>query len=265
MSFQPVVPFSGYAGWTFLQRTRAAQQSAFDASAQIQRDTAYFKEKIGGVKTAEDLVSDRRLLSVALGAYGLDQDINSKFFVKKVLEDGSFDGTDLANRLSDKRYLAMTKAFGFGDFPIPNTGMSDFGDSVVTAYRQRQFEIAIGEQNEDLRLATGFARDLGTILKSQSTADGRWFAVMGNAPVRRVIETALGLPASFGRLDLDQQLSGFREAAQRQFGDGEVAGLSDPVAQEKLIRNFLIRSEAQASASTGSGQIALTLLQSARR
>jgi len=264
MTFRPVLPFGGYAGWTFLQRTRAAQQSAFDNSAQIRRDTAYFKEKIGSVKTAGDLVSDRRLLSVALGAHGLDQDIGSKFFVRKVLEDGSLDGADLANRLSDKRYLAMARAFGFGDFPVPNTVMSDFGDTVVVAYKERQFEIAVGEQSEEMRLAMGFSRDLGAILKTQSTPDGRWFAVMGNPPVRRVIETALGLPSSFARLDIDQQLSGFRAAAARTFGEGEVAALADPVTQEKLIRNFLVRSEAQAAARTGSGRIALDLLQSAR-
>lgn len=261
MSFQPVLPYSGYTGWVFLQRTRDAQQAAFDKSAQVERETSYFKEKIGSVKTADGLAGDRRLLQVALGAYGLDQDINSKFFVQKVLSDGSFDDTDLANRLSDKRYLEMTKAFGFGDFPVPNTVLSDFGDRVTAAYKARQFEVAVGEQSGDMRLALGLDRDLSAILKRQATDDGRWFGVMGNAPVRKVFETALGLPASFGRLDLDRQLKGFRDAAERVFGNAEVEQFSTPEVQEKLIRLFLIRSEAQTSAQTSRGQVALTLLQ----
>ena len=76
-----------------------------------------------------------------------------------------------------------------------------------------------------------------------------------------MVETALGLPASFARLDLDQQLTGFRAAAERVFGSSEVAGFADPAAQEKLVRLFLARSQAQA-ATTSSGQLALTLLQS---
>ncbi len=78
MTFQPVVPLGGYAGWAFLNRTQTAQQSAFDESATIVRQTSYFEENIGNITTAEDLVNDRRLLEVALGAFGLDEDINNK-------------------------------------------------------------------------------------------------------------------------------------------------------------------------------------------
>ena len=65
MSFTPVIPFSGYSGWKFLEKTGAKQKASFEQSAQMKRDEAYFREKIGSVKTAADLVKDRRLLSVA--------------------------------------------------------------------------------------------------------------------------------------------------------------------------------------------------------
>ena len=68
MSFQPVIPAGGYAGWTFLNRTREVQQSAFEASPQISRDVAAFEERIGSITSAEELVGDRQLLRVALGA-----------------------------------------------------------------------------------------------------------------------------------------------------------------------------------------------------
>ncbi|MCR8724384.1 DUF1217 domain-containing protein [Frigidibacter sp. ROC022] len=263
MSFQPVLPFSGVAGWAFLQRTRDAQQAAFDDSARIQRETTYFRERIGAVETAEDLVSDRRLLQVALGAYGLDADIDSTFFVRKVLADGSQDGSDLANRLADKRYLEMTRAFGLGDAAVPGTTQPGFGDRITAAYKSRQFEVAVGAQSEEMRLALGFGRDLSAILKRQSTENGRWYGVMGNSPVSKVIRSALGLPASFAQLDLDQQLKGFRAAAERVFGHSDVAQFDAPDTRERLIRLFLIRSQAQAGAQTSRGQIALTLLQGA--
>ena len=56
MSFQPILPLSGYAGWTFLQRTLEKQQEAHASSGQIKRNTEYFAENIGKVRTAEELV-----------------------------------------------------------------------------------------------------------------------------------------------------------------------------------------------------------------
>ncbi len=262
MSFQPVIPFGGMAGWAFLERTRASQQETFDNAPEIQRDTDYFAENIGSVTSAEELVSDYRLLKVALGAFGLDEDIGNKFFIQKILEDGTFDPDALANKMSDKRYLEMSKAFGFGDFSTPNTQLSDFPDKILDAYRTRQFEVAVGEQDSDLRLSLSLERDLSAIVEKTTTDDGRWFSVMGNPPLRKVFETALGLPASFGTLDLDLQLAGFRERAQAVFGDGEVAQFSDPEKMDELNRMFLVRSQINAgTAYLSSSSIALTLLQ----
>ncbi len=262
MSFQPVIPFGGIAGWAFLKRTQPAQQAAFDSSPVIQRDTAYFAEKIGSVTTAEQLVGDYRLLKVALGAFGLDDDIGNKHFIQKVLEDGSLSTEALANKMSDKRYLEFTKAFGFGDYDIPRTQLSDFADKIVATYRGRQFEIAVGDQSQDMRLSMGLERELDTVLKKSTTPDGMWFSVMGNPPLRKVFETAFGLPDSFGTLDLDLQLSGFRAKARDRFGDSEVAQFSDPARRDELNRLFLVRSEiAAGGGGMSSGSIALALLQ----
>lgn len=262
MNFQPVLPFSGIAGWNFLERTRENQQEAFNSSTVIQRDTDYFRDNIGGITTAKDLVADRRLLSVALGAFGLDDDINNKFFVQKILEDGTLTTDALANRLSDKRYHALSKAFGFGDFSVANTQLSDFPDKIITAFQNRQFEVSIGEQNENMRLAMGIERDLGDILDKDTTENGRWFNVLGNPPLRKVFQTALGLPASMATTDLDQQLKSFRERSDSIFGGSEVSQFSDADKKEKLVNLFLIRAELGANSSSSSpGSIALTLLQ----
>jgi len=263
MNFQPVVPVGGYVGWAFLSRTREAQQQAFDNSAEIKRDVSYFKENIGAVETAEDLIADRRLLQVALGAFGLDEDINNKYFLQKVLEDGTLDTTALANRLSDKRYLEFSKAFGFGDFDTPNTALSDFGDDITSTYKNAQFEIAVGNQDQNMRLAMGLDRALDEITEMSTTEDGRWFTVMGQPPVRTVFETALGLPSSLGALDLDAQLTAFRDKATARFGSGEIAQFADPEKREELVRLFLVRADLQGGAAANAGgSAALTILQS---
>lgn len=121
MSFTVTLPISGYAGWKLLKRTQSQQQALLAQNPAQQRDEDYFRQKISSVKTAEDLVSDRRLLRVALGAFGLSADLNNKFFIRKVLESDTLDSKSLASKLSDKRYKEMAEAFGFGTFSIPST------------------------------------------------------------------------------------------------------------------------------------------------
>lgn len=263
MTFQPVVPISGYAGWAFLERTREVQQTAFDNSSLITRQVAYFTENIGAVTSAEDLVNDRRLLEVALGAFGLSEDINNKYFLQKILEDGTLNPEALGNRLADKRYFEFAKAFGFGDFSTPRTVLSEFPEEITSAFKTNQFEVAIGNQNPNMRLALGLESALAAINDTQTTDDGRWFAIMGQPPVREVFEKALGLPSSIGALDLDQQLKTFRERSESIFGESEVSGFAEPDKQEDLLRLFLLRADNSSNAFTSGSSAALTILQNA--
>ena len=261
MTFQPVIPMGGLVGWAFLNRTIERQSAVFEAAPEIQRDTEYFAEKIGEIETAEQLVADRRLLGVALGAFGLQDDIGNRFFVRKMLEEGTINPESFANRMADDRYLAFSKAFGFGDFGVPRTKLSTFPDEIVSLYETRSFEVAVGEQDESLRLALNASRELAEMAKQGGSDDALWFRVMGNAPLRTVFETAFGLPDGFGQLDLDQQLDVFRDKAERQLGHGEISQFSDEAAVERLVQTFLVRAQVAEAPTAIAGRIALTLLQ----
>jgi hypothetical protein len=84
---------------------------------------------------------------------------------------------------------------------------------------------------------------------------------MGNAPLRKVFETALGLPSSIAGIDLDQQLQTFKERSNAVFGTRDLGNFLAEDRQEDLIRLFLIRSQALQSNGLSSGNVALTLLQ----
>ncbi|WP_322893027.1 MULTISPECIES: DUF1217 domain-containing protein [unclassified Yoonia] len=265
MSFQPILPMTGYVGWRFLERTLETQRASFAKSPPVQRATDYFRENIGNIRSAEDLVKDRRLLSVALGAFGLDDDINNTFFIRKILEDGTESDTALANRLSDNRYAELSRAFGFGDLAVPRSVLPSFATETIARYEKRQFEKAVGTQNNDLRLALNLRESLAEIIDSSSNDGAHWFSVMGNAPLRKVFETALGLPSSIGSIDIDRQRDIFRSRAKALIGTNKVADLADPAQQEKLIRLFLIRAETAQSNNFSTAAAALSLLQSAPR
>jgi hypothetical protein len=156
----------------------------------------------------------------------------------------------------------MSRAFGF-DLDTPRSKDSGFPDKVLAAYKVRQFEVAVGEQDQSLRMAMGFERDLGNIVKNATSENTMWFSIMANKPVRSVFEQAFNLPTAVGTLDIDRQLEIFREKAETYFGTSNPADFLEPDTKKELTRRFLVQSDLSAGPSMSSpGSIALTLLQS---
>jgi hypothetical protein len=259
--FQPVVPLSGLAGWMFLQRTADSQTEAFNNSTRILRDTDYFEAKIGQINSAEELVEDRRLLRVALGAFGLQDDLNNRFLIRSVLEQGSESNEALANRLSDSRYAQFAEAFGFGDAGGARNQDPLFGTEITAKFRARSFEVAVGEQNEAMRLGLNADRELAALAQGDGSEDTKWFRILGTPPLRTVFETALGLPEGFGQLDIDRQLEIFQDKSRSSLGLESVGDLAEESAREDLIRAFLVRDQLKNISFQSSTSIALTLLQ----
>ncbi|MBX2856160.1 MAG: DUF1217 domain-containing protein [Rhodobacteraceae bacterium] len=111
--FIPALGVGGLAAYRLIQRTETTQLQAVSDDAQTQREIAYFRENIGAVQSAEDLLRDRQLLSVALTAYGLESEIDKGAFVSSVLDGGVEDSSSFANRLNDPRWSQITRDFGF--------------------------------------------------------------------------------------------------------------------------------------------------------
>ncbi len=265
MSFQPIVPFGGLAGWKFLQRTQEVQRETHSQNTATQREIGYFKERITTIQSAEALVGDRTLRKIALGAFGLEADLDNTFFIRKILEDGTTNQEALSNRLSDKRYRAMSEAFGFGDPSIPGPLRVGFGEQIVQSYLDRSFETAVGNQNTNMRLALGLQRELPLLAANDSSNDTKWFSVMGQAPLRKVFEVALGLPDSFAALDLDRQLRTFKSRADIFFGSSDLSIFTNPEKLEDLTRQFFARASTGESSQLGNSRnsVALALLRSA--
>lgn len=260
MTFQPVVPMAGYSGWLFLERTMESQRAVQDADVTQKRDVDYFAENISKIRTAEDLVGDRQLLKVALGAFGLDDDIDSKFLIRKVLEEGSTESGALANRLGDSRYVELSKAFGFGDGGA-RTSIAGFSDTVIAAYQERQFESAVGDQDEDIGIALAVRRELSDIVSGDLSDDGKWYSILGSEDLRQAFQTAFGLPDSFSQLDLDKQVDVLGDKVSRITGSEGISAFSDEDKVDELIRRFLLMSEVSAmQSSMSSSGVALSLL-----
>lgn len=260
MSFQPMIPLAGVAGWRFLERTHATQQAAFEKGPELKRDIAYFEANIGKVTSAADLVADRRLLKVALGAFGLEGEIDKKAFLRKILEEGTEKPTALANRMVASGMKEFAETFGFGNIGGSRIKTAGFTAKIVTAYKIRAFEAAVGEANNDLRLAMNFRREIADL--SKGAEGGSWFTVLGSKPMRTVFEKAFNLPKEFGRIDVDRQRDVLREKTRALFGTDKLTAFADPANVQKVIDRFLARAQIDSGPGAVSpAASALSLLQ----
>ncbi len=262
--YQPIAPISGIAGWRFMQRTQETQFNAFSSGAELNREVEYFKENISKITSAEELTKDFTLFKVALGAFGLEDKVADKFFMKKVLEEGTEDSEAFALRLTDTRFREFAEAFGFGNAAGSNLQLSDFGSRMTDQYKVLQFEKAVGESDSSMRLAMTLERDIGDLANDDSADSTAWFLLMGNPPLREVFETAFGLPKSIGQLDIDRQREIFQDANDRMFGSNSMDVFKDPENIDKLLRTFFAREQINnGPGPLTAGMSALTLMQNA--
>lgn len=265
MFFQPVVGAGGYAGWLVLQRTEPRQREIFEQSPTLERNIDYFRENIQNALSAKDLVSDRRLLTVALGAFGLDDEINKQAFIQKILEEGTETTDTFANRLNEPRFIALADAFGYGNVGGGGNILGEgFTEDIIARYKTRAFDLAVGSVDNDARLALNYRREISDIVSEDSSQETIWFRIMGQQPIKEVLETALNLPSEISQLDIDRQRELFEDKAARILGSSDPAILSDPdVLDDVLRRFFLIRQTENGPTSSTPGFSALSLLQAA--
>ncbi len=262
MTFQPILPTGGLVGWRFLQQSYETQLDNFARSPTVNREAAAFADRIGKISSAAELVADRQTLIVALGAFGLSEDINNRYFIRKILEDGSTARDSLANKLADDRYRQFSAAFGFGSGEILQTGNRSAMAGIAQSYVENAFEVAVGQQDDSMRIALYAQRELTELAGEPGSDDTKWFKLMSLPALRTMFETALGLPSSFSQLDIDRQLEEFRDRTSSALGDGSVAQFSDPEQLDRITELYLARAQlADLSASYSPTQTALLLLQ----
>ena len=97
-------------------------------------------------------------------------------------------------------------------------------ERVTARFAAESFELAVGEQDNAMRLSLNYKDEITELVTEGSTDQTVLYRLLGSVPVRTVLESALGLPAEMQQLDLDQQARILDEKMKSQFGLSSVQG-----------------------------------------
>ncbi|TPN12142.1 DUF1217 domain-containing protein [Mesorhizobium sp. B2-1-3] len=82
----------------------------------VKGEADYYAANISKVKSIDDLMADKRLLTFAMASYGLDASTETPRQIRAMLEGGVSDPNSPANKLTDKRYANFVTAFDFAQY-----------------------------------------------------------------------------------------------------------------------------------------------------
>ena len=195
-------------------------QAMTAAEPAVKTATAYYEANIGSVKSIGDLVGNYRLLSYALNAYGLGDQINAKGLITKVLEGGVSNPKSLANTLPNSQWKAFAAAFNFVDSGATPPSSTTTVATTTGDYVEQQLESDQGNQDVGVQLALYFQRVAPTVTNE--------YGILADPNLLQVAATIMGLPATAAADLQPQTLSELMP----------ISDLKDPAKLNQLTERF---------------------------
>ena len=208
-------------------------QTMTAAEPAVKTATAYYEANIGSVKSVQDLVGNYRLLSYALNAYGLGDQINSKGLITKVLEGGVSNPKSLANTLPNSQWKAFAAAFNFVDSGTTPPSSTSAVATTTSDYVEQQLESDQGGQDVGVQLALYFQRVAPTVTSE--------YGILADPNLLEVAATIMGLPPSAAADLQPQTLSELMP----------ISDLKDPAKLNQLTERFTAMYEYTYGTSSG--------------
>jgi hypothetical protein len=151
----------------------------------VKTATAYYEANIGSVTSIKEFVGNYRLLSYALDAYGLGDQIDARALVTRVLEGGVSNPKSLANTLGDSRWKAFAAAFNFAAGGAASPSAANAVKTTTGDYLEQQLESDQGTQDVGVQLALYFERVAPTVTSE--------YGILADPNLLQAAQTILGL------------------------------------------------------------------------
>jgi|TARA_R100000501_G_scaffold11524_1_gene21986 hypothetical protein len=256
---QPAIPMSGLAGWSFLQSTYGRQLESFSDSASVKNDRAYMSEKLSKPISLDDFMADRRLLRVTMTAFDLGGEEWKGGFIRKALEEAPNPESSFLTRLNNPAYTKFAETFSFKDETLSLSAdkIEQLGDNFESA----AFRLAVGDVDENMRLGLNYQQQIIDIAGTGSSNDAIAYRILGNVPVKTVLEKALNLPSDLSKQPIEKQAEILRDKLSSAFGISDLSDLVSPDNIDAVIRRFHVMETINNGPSALTpGYTALTLL-----
>jgi hypothetical protein len=163
----------------------------------VKTASEYYAANIDKVTSIQDFVGNYRLLSYALDAYGLGNEVDSTALVTQVLEGGVSNPKSLANTLSNPNWAKFAAAFNFAADGASSVSTASAVNATTTDYVEQQLETDEGQQDPGVQLALYFQR----VAPSVTTGLG----IMGDENLLDVVQTIFGLPPETAGANIDTE------------------------------------------------------------
>ncbi len=175
----------------------ARYQAMTAAEPAVKTATAYYKANIGKVQSISDLVGNYRLLSYALNAYGLGDQVDNTALIRKVLEGGVSNPKSLANTLPNANWKAFATAFNFVGQGAASVSSASAVKTATADYVEQQLESDQGSQDVGTQLALYFQRVAPSVTSE--------YGILADKNLLEVAQTIFGLPAGTSASGIDAQ------------------------------------------------------------
>ena len=214
---------STIASYIAVSQNLTRYQAMTAAEPAVKTATAYYEANISKVTSIQDFVGDYRLLSYALNAFGLGDQINAKALITKVLEGGVSNSDSLANTLSDTRWKAFATAFDFAGQGASSVSTSSAVSATTADYVEQQLESDQGAEDVGVQLALYFQRVAPTVTSE--------YGVLADKNLLQAVQTIFGLSPQSSATDIDSQ-------AQALSNLMPVSDLQDSTKLQQLTDRF---------------------------
>lgn len=188
----------------------------------------YYQENIQGVETVDDLLSDRGIIDVVIGAYGLDETVSDDF-LKQIFASDLSDPKSFVNQQSSNKWAELVASFNFdseGKLTRETLGtVQQRGETLETVnlYMRQTLEENEGESSEAVRLALYFERTAPTITDA--------YEIIADDALTEVFRTIFGYTEDFSNMDVDAQAKVIKSQL-------ELSDLQDPKKLQRLIERY---------------------------
>ena len=204
----------------------------------IAHDVAAFRKAVASAKDLKALLADPQARKVLLTANGLADQVDYPGLATKALLSDPADPKSLANRLPDKRFLSAAKTYDFAKSGLEILRQPRVLAAIADGYAEVAWRKSLDVNTPGLSAALDFHQRAGSITST--------LQILGDATLRRVVTTALGLPLQIAVQPLEAQQAAIASRL-------DITKFKDPKFVASFTQRYL-NAAAQNAAAAGPAQ-----------